>query len=115
MLTRAWVFVNSDGASTEVKGPGVVGAMPILGPGQVYEYSSGTRINTGAGGSFYGSFQFEVLSATEDLATGEAFSVPVDRLALSPSGQELLVHGGPCNCTRKHSNFSDDIEFQRYY
>ena len=66
-------------------------------------------------GSFYGSFHFEVLEATDDLATGEAFSAPVDRLALSPfikaPGTAIDVHGGPdCDATGEEGGAGGEVE-----
>jgi ApaG protein len=105
MLTRHWIFIDANGAVQEIKGPGAVGATPILGPGETYAYQSGTRLST-AVGSMAGSFQFEVL-ANPKVARGGGgggsgggdsvwwglyppgtqFNAPVDRLALMPPGK----------------------------
>ena len=86
LLTRHWVFVDANGKSEEIKGPGARGAMPILKPGEKWEYSSGTSISTDRG-SMHGWFTFE------SLPEGRVFSVRVGRLALSTSGSSETI---PC-------------------
>jgi len=90
MLTRHWVFVDEKRTVNEVKGPGARGVTPVLIPGGSWAYESGTSLRT-ARGSFYGSFQFEVL----DAAPGEleSFSARVARTALSPEDKSENV---PC-------------------
>jgi len=92
MLTRHWVFVDSDGHLEEVKGPGARGVTPVLPPGGEWNYESGTSMET-AYGSMYGSFQFEVLKG--DTSPGKrSFSARVGRLLLTSGSQsERLV---PC-------------------
>ena len=46
LLNRHWMITNSRGELNEVKGPGVVGEQPVLGPGESFEYSSGAPLNT---------------------------------------------------------------------
>jgi ApaG protein len=78
LLGRQWVIRNSDGSlHAEVpKGTrGVVGEQPTLLPGEAFEYSSGTTVDT-AGGSVCGSFQME---RVEDQ---EAFDAAVDAFEL---------------------------------
>jgi ApaG protein len=49
LLSRRWIIHDLNGGETEVVGPGVVGAFPVLQPGQSYEYSSGTPLATPLG------------------------------------------------------------------
>jgi ApaG protein len=37
LLSRHWIIVDADGERSEVKGEGVVGQQPVLGPGQSFE------------------------------------------------------------------------------
>ncbi|ADZ90292.1 Co2+/Mg2+ efflux protein ApaG [Marinomonas mediterranea] len=55
--SRHWVITNGDERVQEVKGEGVVGAFPHLAPGESYQYSSGTVMDTVVG-SMHGSYQF---------------------------------------------------------
>lgn len=40
LLNRHWVITDAEGHVEEVRGPGVVGAQPVLGPGETFEYTS---------------------------------------------------------------------------
>ena len=46
LLSRYWLIINADGDENEVKGEGVVGQFPYLKPGQNFEYSSFTPLDT---------------------------------------------------------------------
>ena len=41
LLTRHWVITDGAGQVEEVRGPGVVGQQPTLGPGETFTYTSG--------------------------------------------------------------------------
>jgi len=58
LLSRYWLIINADGDENEVKGDGVVGQFPYLKPGQHFEYSSFTPIDT-EWGTMEGSYHFE--------------------------------------------------------
>src|SRR4051812_4906808 len=58
LLNRHWMITNARGELTEVKGPGVVGAQPILEPGDSFEYTSGAPLNTPSG-MMGGAYQME--------------------------------------------------------
>ncbi|HFD87480.1 MAG TPA: Co2+/Mg2+ efflux protein ApaG [Gammaproteobacteria bacterium] len=49
LMTRHWIIVDSSGKKQEVQGDGVVGEQPYLKPGEAFQYSSGTIIETPAG------------------------------------------------------------------
>lgn len=55
LLTRHWVITDGDERVQEVRGDGVVGEQPLLAPGEHYEYSSGTVLETPVG-SMHGSY-----------------------------------------------------------
>lgn len=58
LLSRHWLITDADGATREVRGPGVVGEHPYLQPGERYEYTSGAILQTPVG-SMTGSYQMQ--------------------------------------------------------
>ncbi|MBX7046078.1 MAG: Co2+/Mg2+ efflux protein ApaG [Ignavibacteria bacterium] len=58
LLSRYWLIINADGDENEVKGEGVVGQFPYLKPGQYFEYSSFTPLDTDWG-TMEGYYCFE--------------------------------------------------------
>ena len=56
LLTRHWVITDGDGQVQEVRGDGVIGEQPYLQPGEGFQYTSGTFMNTPVG-TMQGSYQ----------------------------------------------------------
>jgi ApaG protein len=56
LRSRHWIITDAVGEVQEVRGDGVVGAQPILGPGESFEYTSWCVIGTPTG-SMRGSYQ----------------------------------------------------------
>ena len=56
LLSRHWLITDADGKVQEVRGEGVVGAQPVLRPGEEFEYTSWCVIATSSG-SMRGSYQ----------------------------------------------------------
>jgi ApaG protein len=56
LRSRHWVITDGDGQVQEVRGDGVVGAQPVLQPGQHFEYTSWCVIQT-PHGSMRGTYQ----------------------------------------------------------
>ena len=56
LLRRHWVITDSEGEVQEVRGDGVVGEQPVLGPGEAFEYTSWCVIATPTG-SMHGSYE----------------------------------------------------------
>lgn len=56
LLSRHWIIKDAYGNVEEVRGPGVVGLQPKLGPGEQFEYSSFCPLNTPTG-SMEGTYQ----------------------------------------------------------
>jgi len=56
LLTRHWIITDGDGHTQEVKGDGVIGEQPHLQPGEGFQYTSGTFMNTPFG-TMHGSYQ----------------------------------------------------------
>lgn len=55
LISRHWVITDAAGTVQEVRGLGVVGVQPLLKPGEQFEYTSGTVINTPVG-TMHGSY-----------------------------------------------------------
>ena len=49
LIGRQWIIEDANGRVEEVRGLGVVGQQPLLKPGQEFEYTSGTRLDTPSG------------------------------------------------------------------
>ena len=74
LVARHWTVTDADGRVEEVRGLAVVGHQPVLKPGEQFEYSSWTRIDTPMG-SMRGTF----FCMTED---AHPFDAPVAEFAL---------------------------------
>ena len=74
LLSRAWTIVDGRGSVHEVIGEGVVGEMPLIGPGASFDYVSGCPLDT-ANGVMSGSYRM----VDED---GTAFDVDIPRFQL---------------------------------
>jgi len=49
LLHRHWIITDQNNKVEEVKGKGVVGQQPFIKPGESFEYTSGTIINSSIG------------------------------------------------------------------
>ncbi|HEC28829.1 MAG TPA: Co2+/Mg2+ efflux protein ApaG [Gammaproteobacteria bacterium] len=56
LMTRHWIITDANNFTQEVKGDGVVGEQPHLKPGEGFQYTSGTVLDTPIG-SMRGSYQ----------------------------------------------------------
>lgn len=56
LVSRHWVITDATGHTEEVRGPGVVGAQPVLAPGEAFEYTSGCPLKTSFG-TMRGTYQ----------------------------------------------------------
>ena len=79
LRSRHWRITDAAGRTEEVRGPGVVGAQPVLRPGQSHEYSSGTAIATPVG-TMRGSYQMVAEDGTQFDATIPEFTLSVPRV-----------------------------------
>jgi len=71
LLTRHWTITNAQGEVEEVKGPGVVGAQPVLAPGESFEYTSACPLTTA-----FGTMQGTYHMVREDGSSFEAVVAP---------------------------------------
>lgn len=62
LISRHWVITDGDGNVEEVRGPGVVGEQPVLGPGQSFTYTSGCPLRTPFG-TMEGTYQMVTADA----------------------------------------------------
>jgi ApaG protein len=58
LLTRHWRITDANGKVQEVRGDGVVGEQPRLAPGEAFQYTSWTLIETPVG-SMEGRYQMQ--------------------------------------------------------
>jgi len=56
LVSRHWIITDANGLVQEVRGAGVVGAQPKLGPGEEFEYTSWCMLNTPSG-LMHGTYQ----------------------------------------------------------
>ncbi|MSO49881.1 MAG: Co2+/Mg2+ efflux protein ApaG [Acidobacteria bacterium] len=75
LLTRHWIITDGAGQVEEVRGPGVVGQQPTLGPGETFTYTSGCPLSTPFG-LMQGTYQM----TTKD---GEQFDATIAPFTLS--------------------------------
>jgi ApaG protein len=79
LISRHWVITDAQGLVQEVRGLGVVGAQPLLQPGESYEYTSGASIAT-AVGTMKGSYQMVAADGTRFEAEIPEFTLSVPRV-----------------------------------
>ena len=82
LLNRYWLITDGDGNQKEVRGPGVVGNQPRIGPGEAFRYTSACVLETEVG-VMEGSYEFQD-------ADGGSFDVPID--AFSLAAPNVIVH-----------------------
>lgn len=83
LRSRHWKITDGLGRLQEVKGPGVVGQTPLLRPGQMFEYTSGTPLSTPSG----------IMGGTYQMVdeSGEKFDIEVPTFSLdTPASQRRL-------------------------
>jgi ApaG protein len=73
------VIDEFNGEQQEVRGLGVVGAQPLLQPGQLFEYTSGTVLTT-PNGKMHGSYQMVADDGTAFDITVPAFTLSMPRV-----------------------------------
>jgi len=75
LLSRHWVISDGAGNMEHVRGPGVVGEQPVLGPGESFEYTSFCPLPTPIG-SMHGTYQMVT-------AGGSAFDAEIAPFSLA--------------------------------
>ena len=74
MALSALLIQDANGRMQEVKGLGVVGQQPLIQPGQSFEYTSGSQLDTPQG-AMHGNYFF----VAED---GTRFEAPIEEFVL---------------------------------
>ena len=83
LKTRIWNITDALGREQEVRGAGVVGEEPILGPGETFEYTSGVPLQTPSG--------FMVGSYGMITTDGEPFEIDIPAFSLdSADGRRTI-------------------------
>ena len=83
LKTRHWIITDASGKQQEVRGEGVVGEQPVLGPGEHFKYTSGVPLTTASG---FMTGRYQMVSET-----GERFEIDVPTFSLdSPEGKRVL-------------------------
>ena len=81
LLRRTWRITDAHGRVLNVHGDGVIGEQPTLEPGETFEYTSGTPLETSSG--FMEGEYHMVVSLS-----GEAFDAAIPAFSLdSPQGR----------------------------
>ncbi len=84
LLSRHWHITDGHGQVKEVKGPGVVGAQPVIAPGQTFQYTSGCPLPTASG---YMSGSYEMRNSS-----GEKFEAEIPAFLLESPHEQRQIH-----------------------
>ena len=85
VLRRTWRITDALGRTQSVQGAGVVGQQPLLEPGEAFEYTSGTPLDTPSG------FMVRAYHVVAP-ASGETFDVAIPAFSLDSPHQPGRVH-----------------------
>ncbi len=85
LLRRTWRITDAHGRIQIVQGAGVVGEQPVLEPGDAFEYTSGTPLETSSG-IMVGTYH---MIATD---SGHEFDVTIPAFSLDSPGQRTRLH-----------------------
>ena len=75
LISRHWIITDGEGKVQEVRGTGVVGEQPNLAPGESFEYTSGSVLETPVG-TMHGSYQMVA-------GDGHRFEAPISPFSLA--------------------------------
>jgi ApaG protein len=90
LLRRTWRITDARGRTYLAQGEGVVGEQPVLEPGQAFEYTSGTPLETPSG---FMSGQYHMVTTAETSPEiSEAFDVTIPAFSLDSPHQGGRVH-----------------------
>jgi ApaG protein len=90
LRNRHWRITDSRGRLEEVRGPGVVGEQPVLGPGQSFEYTSSCPLKTPSG-FMVGDYEMETRDGENFLVRVPAFSLDLPPQSQSAQQQEQPI------------------------
>jgi ApaG protein len=84
LRSRYWQIIDGRGQMQEVRGAGVVGKQPVLGPGESFSYTSGCPLTT-PDGTMQGSYVMVT-------ASGETFNAEIPAFSLDSPHVKRVVH-----------------------
>ncbi len=79
LISRHWMITDANNHVQVVKGLGVVGAQPLLAPGQQFDYTSGTLLATPVG-AMRGTYQIVAEDGNFFNAVIEPFTLAVPKV-----------------------------------
>jgi ApaG protein len=85
LLRRTWHITDGRGRTQHVQGDGVLGEQPQLDPGEAFEYTSGTPLETPSG---FMTGAYHMVS----VASGEPFDVRIPAFSLDSPHQSGIIH-----------------------
>lgn len=84
LKSRHWKIIDGHGKLQEVKGAGVVGKQPVLGPGETFTYTSGCPLTT-PDGTMQGAY-------TMTSESGDVFRAEIPAFSLDSPFATRVVH-----------------------
>ena len=84
LRARHWRIVDGHGQTQEVRGSGVIGQQPVLGPGESFSYTSGCPLST-PDGTMQGSYEMVT-------ASGETFEAEIPAFPLDSPHVKRVMH-----------------------
>ena len=84
LRSRYWRIIDGNGKLQEVRGAGVVGEQPVLGPGETFNYTSGCPLTT-PDGTMQGTY-------TMVTASGETFQAEIPAFSLDGPQAKRALH-----------------------
>ncbi|MCF4126625.1 Co2+/Mg2+ efflux protein ApaG [Methylobacterium sp. SyP6R] len=84
LRSRHWRIVDGRGEMQEVRGAGVVGKQPVLGPGESFSYTSGCPLTT-PDGTMEGTY-------TMATADGRSFEAAIPAFSLDSPHVRRVMH-----------------------
>lgn len=84
LMDRYWRIIDGRGQIREVRGAGVVGEQPVLGPGESFSYTSGCPLTTPSG-----TMQGTYMMVTD---AGETFDAEIPTFSLDSPDARRVVH-----------------------
>ncbi len=85
LLARSWVITDGMGRVQRVHGEGVIGQQPSIDPGENFEYTSGTPLETSSG-FMAGTYHMIVRE------TNERFDIDIPPFSLDSPYQNARLH-----------------------
>lgn len=85
LVRRTWTITDARGHVQHVHGPGVVGEQPVFDPGDIFEYTSGTPLETPSG-FMVGVFHMIAVDSSEP------FDVPTPTFSLDSPHEDHRLH-----------------------